>query len=243
MIKQISERNNLRLFLGWFGGKLTVMALAKLKPKEEKLYTVDEYLEMERKAFERSEYIDGEVFAMAGESEEHGDISVNLIGELRFQLKNKNCRVRAKDAKIKSGGFAQATGKSRKGMFSYPDLVVICGEVKYHDKKKDVILNPKVIIEVLSDSTADFDRGEKFTRFRFFNDTLTDYILVSQDKPQIEHYIKQDDNSWKHVIFIGLKEVCQIDSIGCSLELKEVYDRIKFSQKTLNFLEEIENIK
>jgi len=141
------------------------MALAKLKSKTRTDYTVDEYLEMERSAVERHEYIDGEIIKMAGESDEHGDISVNLISELRFQLKNKDCRVRAKDAKVKSGGFVQIAGKSTKGMFSYPDSVVICGEVVYHDKKKDVILNPKVIIEVLSDSTELYDGNDKFTRY------------------------------------------------------------------------------
>ncbi len=112
------------------------MGFAKLKVSKEKIYTVDEYLEIERKAFERSEYIDGEIFAMAGESDAHGDISVNLTLEIGNQLKGKNCRVRTKDAKIKSGGFAQIVGKSTKGMFSSPDLVVVCGDVVYHDKKR-----------------------------------------------------------------------------------------------------------
>ncbi len=218
------------------------MGLAKLKAKARTDYTVDEYLEMERAALERHEYIDGEIFQMAGESDEHGDISVNLISELRFQLKHKDCRVRAKDAKVKSGGFNQAVGKSTKGMYSYPDLVVVCGEVIYHDVKKDVILNPKVIIEVLSDSTELFDRNDKFTRFRMFNETLTDYVLVSQEKPQIEHFIRQDDRSWKQFIYIGLDNICRIESIECSLDLKEIFDRIKFSKKTLDFLKEIENI-
>jgi Uma2 family endonuclease len=159
------------------------------------------------------------------------------------QLKNKACRVRTKDAKNKSGGFARKIGESTKGMFSYPDVVVICGEVRHHDKKKDVILNPKVIIEVLSESTADFDRGEKFTRYRMFNETLTDYVLVSQDKPVIEHFIRQDDNSWKVFTYIGLESSCPVESIECELKLSEVYDRIKFSKQTLKFLKEIENIK
>ncbi|CAN5282462.1 Uma2 family endonuclease [soil metagenome] len=243
MINQFAERNNLRLFLDGFDAKLLGMALAKLKAKNDKLYTVDAYLEMEREAFARSEYIDGEIFAMAGESDAHGIISANLSGEFYQQLKAKDCQLRIKDAKIKSGGFAQTAGRSTKGMFSYPDLVVVCGEVKYHDKKKDIILNPKVIIEVLSDSTGDFDRGEKFTRYRLFNDTLTDYILVAQDKPQIDHFIRQTDNSWNQVSYIGLDKICPIESIECRLELKEVYDRIKFSKKALNFLKEIENIK
>lgn len=219
------------------------MTLANLKVKQKKLYTVDEYLEMERASLERHEYIDGEIFLMAGESDEHGDISVNLISEFRFQLKGKDCRVRAKDAKIKSGGFSPKSGQSTKGMFSYPDLVIICGEVKYHDKKKDVIVNPKVIIEVLSESTEIYDRNDKFTRYKMFNETLTDYILVSQDKPQVEHFIRQDDNSWKVYTYIGLDEVCPIPSIECELKLSEIYDRVEFSKKTLDFLKEIKNNK
>ncbi len=218
------------------------LAKLKLKSKAKTEHTVDEYLKMERAAVERHEYIGGEIIKMAGESDEHGVVSANLSGEIYIQLKGKNCQLRIKDAKIKSGGFAQIPGKSTKGMFSYPDLVVIYGEVVYHDKKKDVILNPKVIIEVLSDSTEVFDRSDKFIRYSMFNETLTDYVLVSQEVPQIEHFIRQDDHSWKQYRFIGLDKICRIESIECSLNLNEVYDRIVFSKKTLDFLREIENI-
>jgi Uma2 family endonuclease len=243
MIRQFPQRHNLHLLFANFGGKLCLMALPKLKAKPPKLYTVDQYLEMERDALERHEYIDGEIFLMAGESDNHEIISANLSGELYIQLKGKDCQFRIKDAKIKSGGFAKEAETSAKGMFSYPDLVVICGEVKYHDQRKDIILNPKVIIEVLSDSTGNFDRGDKFIRLRMFNETLTDYVLVSQDKPQVEHFVRQDDNSWKVYTYIGLDKICSIESIGCTLKLAEIYDRIKFSKKTLSFLKEIENIK
>ncbi len=158
------------------------MPLAELKAKPRADYTVDEYLEMERAAHERHEFIDGEIYRMAGESDAHGIISANLSGEIYNQLKNKDCQLRIKDAKIKSGGFNRAVGKSTKGLFSHPDLVIVRGEVLYHDKQKDVILNPKVIIEVLSDSTELFDRNDKFIRYRMFNETLTDYVLVSQEK-------------------------------------------------------------
>ena len=218
------------------------MPLAKLKLKSKTAFTVDEYLEMERAAEERHEYVDGEIFKMAGESDEHGDISVNLILALGNQLRGKDCRVRAKDSKVKSGGFSPVAGKSTKGMFSYPDLVVVCGTVIYHDKHKDVILNPKVIIEVLSDSTELYDRNDKFTRYRMFNETLSDYVLVSQEKPQIEHFIRQDDHGWKQYTFIGLDKNCRVESIECRLDLREIYDRIVFSKKTLDFLKEIENI-
>lgn len=222
--------------------KLTDMPLAKLKTNARTDYTVNEYLQMERSALERHEYIDGEIYQMAGESDEHGDISVNLTLAFGNQLRGKDCRVRTKDAKVKSGGFAQVAGKSTKGMYSYPDLVVVCGEVIYYDKKKDVILNPKVIMEVLSDWTELFDRNDKFTRYRMFNETLTDYVLVSQEKPQIEHFIRQDDRSWRQYTYIGLDNICRIESIECSLDLKEIFDRIKLSKKTLDFLKEIENI-
>ena len=124
-------------------------------------------------------------------------------------------------------------------MFSYPDIVVICGEPQYHDKHKDIVLNPAVIIKVLSDSTAEFDRTNKFTRYRMFNPTLTDYILVSQDKPHVEHFIWQTDASWKVFIYYGLKEILKIDAIECRIKLSEIYDRIEFSKKALADLAEI----
>jgi Uma2 family endonuclease len=218
------------------------MAIPKLKEKKTRKYTIEEYLEMERESIERHEFIDGEVFLMSGESDNHGIISMNLSGLMFLNLRNKNCQGRVKDAKIKSGGFSLNT-KSKKGMFSYPDLVVICGKVEYQDEKKDIILNPKIIIEVLSDSTEKFDRNDKFVRYRMFNETLTDYILVSQDRPQVEHFIRQDDGSWKNFTFIGLDKTFTIDSVECTLNLSEIYDRVEFSQEALDFLEEIANIK
>src|SRR5688572_25678141 len=114
---------------------------------------------MERAAEERHVYLDGEIFAMAGESDPHGIISVNLVGTFFNQLKGKPCQARTKETKVRSGPVPE-TGRGTKGMFSYPDVVVVCGEVEYHDAYRDVILNPKAIIEVLSPSTEAFDRGE-----------------------------------------------------------------------------------
>lgn len=206
-------------------------------------YTVEKYLELDRDGEERYEFVDGQVFLMAGESGRHGDISVNLTTEIGFQLKGKNCRARAKDTKIKSGGFAETKGNSTKGMFSYPDLVVICGEPEYHDKFTDIVLNPKVIVEVLSDSTEVFDRNNKFTRYRMFNPTLTDYVLVSQDKPMVEHFVRQDDDGWKLYIFIGLDKNFKIESIECELKLADIYDRVEFSEESLELVNEIAKIK
>jgi Uma2 family endonuclease len=201
------------------------VAAPKLQPR----YSVDEYLALERAAEERHIYLDGEIIAMAGESGEHGDISVNTVISLGTQLKGKPCRVRDKDTKVRSGPIPMK-GHSRKGMFSYPDILVICGEVEYHDAYKDVILNPKVIIEVLSESTESFDRGDKFQRYQKYNPTLTDYILVSQDKPLIEHFFRKPKGGWSYDSFAGLDAEVAIASIGCTLKLADVYDRVKFSE-------------
>lgn len=139
------------------------MVLAKLKEKYERLYTVDEYLKMEREAEERHEYIDGEIFQMAGESDEHGIISVNLTSLLHQQLKGRDCQARVKDAKIKSGGFSRKEGQSTKGMFSYPDLVVICGEVKYHDKKR-TLFSIRKLLSKFSRNQPKFSTGTTNSR-------------------------------------------------------------------------------
>lgn len=219
------------------------MISAKLKKKKARLFTVEEYLDAERSSLERHEFVDGEIILMAGESGNHGDISANLTRELSLQMKGKDCRVRAKDTKIKSGGFAENKGNSTKGMFSYPDLVVICGAPEYHDKFKDIVLNPKVIVEVLSESTEVFDRNNKFTRYRMFNPTLTDYVLVSQDKPMVEHFVRQEDDNWNLFIHIGLDKILKIESVECAIKLTDIYDRVEFSAKSLELINEIAMIK
>jgi len=198
--------------------------------RSEPLYSIEEYLALERASEERHEYIDGYIYAMAGESGEHGDICTNLGGILYSQLRDTNCRARSKDTKVLSGTMP-IRPRSKQGLFSYPDLVVICGEPQYHDEHTDVILNPAVIIEVLSKSTESFDRGEKFHRYQASNPTLTDYLLVSQDAPIIEHFCRQPDGSWSYKIFQGLDRSLAIESIGCELRLADVYDRINFESQ------------
>ena len=193
------------------------------------LHTIEEYLAFEREAEERHEYLDGVIYAMAGESPEHGDISINLIGELREQLRDKPCRVRAKDTKVLSGSplLAQLR-RSRKGLFSYPDVTVICGEPQYLDHHRDVLINPQVLIEVLSASTEAFDRGEKFIRYRKALPSLTDYILVWQELPLIEHFIRQADGDWLTRIIEGLDTSLRIASLDCTLKLSEIYRLVNF---------------
>ncbi len=188
--------------------------------------TVEEYLEMERQSPERHEYLDGFVYAMAGESPNHGTISTNLISEVRVQLKGSPCQGWAKDCKVRSGPAAEPGGRS--GIYSYPDLVVFCGEPIFHDQHRDVLTNPVVIIEVLSPSTEAFDRGEKFTRLRNWNPSLKDYLLVSQVAPLVEHFVRRDDGSWLYRAAEDITASLTIESIGCRLHLGEIYDRIVF---------------
>jgi Uma2 family endonuclease len=204
------------------------MALPKRSTRT--LLTVDEYLEQERAAEERHTYLDGQIFAMAGESDEHGDVTMNVSGLFYVHLRGKRCRARGGNSRIRSGPAAPVSGKRTKGMFSYPDVVVICGDVEYHDKFKDVIVNPTAIVEVLSPSTESFDRGEKFTRYQAWNPTLQDYILISQDKPQVEHFHRLPDGAWRYKLYSGLKAAVKITSIQYTLKLAEVYERVEFPE-------------
>ena len=190
--------------------------------------TVADYLRMEWEADERHVYIDGEIFAMAGESDFHADISANLVGELHAQLKGKRCRVRTKDTKVRSGPAGPRPLRDTAGMYSYPDVVIVCGEPEYFDDRRSVVTNPTVIIEVLSPSTAESDRGDKFERYERWNPTLTDYILVRQDRPLVEHYTRQPDGKWLLARAPGMDSSVDIPSIGCVLKSADVYDRIAF---------------
>lgn len=196
-------------------------------PQSNLLYTVDEYLSLERSADERHEYLDGYVYAMAGEKIEHGDICTNLSRIISTQLLDKPCRTLSKDMKVRSGPLPKP-GQSKKGLYSYPDVIVVCGEPQFHDQHLDVLINPILIIEVLSDSTEAFDRGEKFLRYRTWLPSLSDYLLVSQTKPLIEHYRRQANDKWELTSIEGLDGSLHLTSIDCLLKLKEVYERIVF---------------
>jgi len=201
--------------------------------KPESFYTEDEYLALERVSQERREYLDGQIYLMAGESEAHGTICTNLTAEIAHQLKGTPCRAFSKDTKVRSGPLPKSR-YGAEGLYSFPDLLVACGEAQYLDEHRDVLLNPKVIIEVLSPSTEAFDRTEKFARYRTYLDSLTDYILVAQSKPLIEHFAR--DETGQLVIAAtatDLSESVVLNSIGCTLRLVDVYDRIVFPEAML----------
>lgn len=195
----------------------------------QKLYTEEEYLAFERAAEERHEYLDGVIYAMAGERPEHGAITVNLTRIVSTKLLGSSCQAFTKDTKVRSGPLPK-NRLSRKGLFSYPDLVVVCGPLQFLDEHRDVLVNPSVIIEVLSDSTEKFDRKQKFLRYQKYLPTLADYVLVSQEQPLIEilHRESPEAESWRYFFVDELDGQIRIPAIDCELRLTEVYDRVTF---------------
>ena len=180
--------------------------------------SAEQYLEIERFSETRHEFLDGVVYAMAGESPDHSTICYNLSGITHAQLSSKPCRGFSPNMKVRAG-----IG----GLYAYPDLMIVYGEARFHDDRGDVLLNPTVIIEVLSPSTEKYDRGEKFRRYRTQIESLQDYVLVSQDVQRIEHHHRQTDGTWTALEVNGLDGVLVLSSIECRIPLTEVYRHTK----------------
>lgn len=181
--------------------------------------TPADYLALERRAETKSEYLNGTIYAMSGASRNHNRITVNLARRLGNQLSGKPCEPFINDMRVKV---------SPTGLYTYPDVVIVCGDPRFEDNQVDTLLNPTVIIEVLSDSTEAYDRGEKFAHYRAL-ESLTDYLLVAQDKPRIEHYQRQADGQWLYSVADGMEAQTDITAIGSVLRLIEIYDRVEFS--------------
>lgn len=186
-----------------------------------KLYlTPAEYLAFERQSDIKHEYFRGDLFAMSGASRQHVRIAVNATIVLGNQLTRRGCDVFNSDMRVKV---------SPTGLYTYPDLAIVCGRPRFEDKELDTLLNPSVIIEILSKSTEAYDRGEKFAQYRML-ETLTDYLLISQTRPHIERFTRQEGGLWLLSESIGLDAVMPIESIQCQLPLAEVYDRVEFEE-------------
>ncbi len=179
--------------------------------------TSEEYLAIERTAPEKSEFFNGEMFPMAGASREHNLIATNVSRELSTQLKRKPCEVYASDMRVKV---------SETGLYAYPDVVVVCGEAQVEDLKGDTLLNPTLIVEVLSPTTEAEDRGNKFAHYRRLA-SLREFVLIAQDRPRVERYVRQaEGDEWLLTEFSGLEATVSLPEIGCELALAEVYDKV-----------------
>ena len=178
-----------------------------------KLLTPQEYLAQERRAEFRSEYYRGEVFAMAGTSWEHTLIKDNLAAEASGQLKAGPCRVLTSDLRVKV---------NPSGLYTYPDVVIVCDKPQFEDAKVDTLLNPRALVEVLSESTEQYDRGAKFAHYRQIP-SLQEYILVAQDRVLMERYVRQADETWILTIFTDVTRAFEFASVPVRVPLVEVY--------------------
>jgi Uma2 family endonuclease len=184
-------------------------------------YTAEEYLALERKAEYKSEFVNGMIVALAGATRPHKLIAANVLGELHGQLRGRPCEAYMSDMRVKV---------SPTGLYTYPDVVVACGDIRLEDEHADTLLNPTLIVEVLSPSTEAYDRGEKFAHYRRL-ESLREYILVSQDKVRIESYVRQGEQ-WLLSEAGSLDETIRLESIGCDLLLRDVYDKVRFAEST-----------
>jgi Uma2 family endonuclease len=189
-----------------------------MQAKRQAYFTAKEYLDMERMAPTKSEYYAGEVFAMAGASPNHSEIVANLTYVLVGQLKGRDCHVHPTDLRVHV---------NKAGLYTYPDVLVVCGRRRYTDSQKDTLLNPTVIFEVISDSTESYDRGRKFAMYRTL-ESLADYLLINQDESLVEHFTRAPDGSWVLSDHRGLDTAVTIASIDCTLPLADIYDKVEF---------------
>ncbi|MCC6615097.1 MAG: Uma2 family endonuclease [Anaerolineae bacterium] len=178
---------------------------------------LDHYLAKERRANEKHEYFDGLVYMMAGASERHVKIVSNIVRALGNQLADRPCSTYSTDLRVKTPS----------GLVAYPDVMVVCGQPELYDDKGDVLLNPSVIVEVLSPSTEAYDRTMKFEHYQSIP-TLQEYILIAQDQRAIEQYTRGDDGRWHWVEEQDVQEPITLTSIGCTLALTDVYAKVTF---------------
>jgi Uma2 family endonuclease len=176
----------------------------------------EEYLARERAGEDRHEYRRGEIVAMVGASREHNLIVTDTVRSLGTQLRKRPCELYSNDMRLKIATL---------GKYTYPDIVVVCGEPRFADDYVDNLLNPTVLIEVLSPSTEAYDRGEKFEHYRAI-DSLREYLLIAQDRYHIDHFVRQDDGQWLLRDADGLAATLTLASIGCQLALADVYEKV-----------------
>lgn len=182
-----------------------------------KRYSVEGYLALERASEIKHEYYDGEIFAMAGASLPHNLIVGNLVGELRSALKNRDCVVFPSDMRV----------QCPTGLYTYPDVSIVCGPSELADDHQDMLLNPLVLIEVLSPSTEAYDRGKKFGHYKTIP-SLREYVVVAQDRASIDHFARQEDGRWLMTSVSELSEWLVLPAVEVSVPAAEIYAKVDF---------------
>lgn len=189
-------------------------------PKSRK-YTPAEYLALEDDAEYRSEYVNGYIFKMAGATEAHNDITLNVAAYLKTKLRGK-CKTFANDMKV---------WVEEIGTFFYPDVTVVCGGRKFYKNRRDIVENPILLVEVLSASTSEYDKNDKFFTYQHIK-SFQEYILISQHRPAVQQYLRQVDETWKYKATIGLNSTVYFESVGVELSLQNIYDLVEFEQES-----------
>lgn len=181
--------------------------------------TIDEYLSLEESSELRHEYIDGEVLAMTGGSRKHNRIAGNVLRALGERLDEKGCELYINDVRVK----IQDTGA-----YMYPDVVIVCGEEDVDDYRGEHLLNPIILIEVLSESTESYDRGMKWAHYKRIQ-SLQEYLVVSQSHPYVEQYTRLEDNSWRYVTYEGLDDTIDLSSVALELSMRALYRKVTWT--------------
>nr|WP_315199468.1 Uma2 family endonuclease [uncultured Flavobacterium sp.] len=179
-----------------------------------------EYLDAERLALEKHEYYKGEVFAMGGASIAHNKIAINCTVDISNKLKGKKCQPFGSDLRIHI---------PKNTLFTYPDISIICGDIETTDDKFDTITNPSVIIEILSPSTRNYDKGEKFTLYREI-DSLQEYILIDSERILVEKFIRNSDNSWQLTEYKSIEQSFSIATVAIEMQLLDIYEGLAISK-------------
>ena len=186
--------------------------------KPQKYYSPEEYLALEEMADYRSEYYRGEIFAMAGGSANHNRIAGNLVIALQAALEGKPCETFVTDMRVLV---------KKNGLYTYPDVMVVCGRLEFVEGREDTMTNPVVIVEVLSKSTQDYDRGGKFQLYRAI-DSLRDYVLIDQARVHIEYFHKLEDGRWLLTEFNEIEAMLKLESVDVEIPLSRVYQRVEW---------------
>jgi Uma2 family endonuclease len=187
--------------------------------QEKSYYSPEEYLELEINSQERHEYIDGKIITMPGGTTNHSQIALNLGGTLNFLLKRQPYRVFATDMRL---------WIPNQRIYTYPDVMILQNPLSYHEGRKDILTNPLVVVEVLSKSTKDYDRDEKFAAYRTIG-SFQEYILIDQYKVYIEQFSKTDNNKWTFTLYDNINDILNLVAVPCEVPLADIYDQVEFT--------------
>jgi Uma2 family endonuclease len=219
-VRRLSFSETLRHLTGssiGCGGKVVREAAVSTNPRT--FLTPEQYLEIERQAEFKSEYFNGEMFAMAGAKEAHNLLTMNVGFALHAPLRSRPCRIYANDMRVRV---------SATGLYTYPDVIAVCGERHFLDDQRDTLLNPSLIVEVLSPTTEAYDRGRKFEHYKVI-ESLTEYLLISSDRVHVDLFRRQPDGDWLLRSAGRIEDVLDLQSVGCRLSLVDLYEQVELA--------------